>query len=46
MCIRDSNHYQEVPDPYYGGQNGFDLVYQLLDEATDSILEKAKAQCN
>ena len=23
----------EVPDPYYGGVNGFDLVYQMIDEA-------------
>ena len=28
----------EVPDPYYGGQNGFDHVYDLLDLATDKIL--------
>lgn len=32
------NH--EVPDPYYGGQAGFDHVYDLLDEATDILLEK------
>ncbi|MGB1370319.1 MAG: low molecular weight protein-tyrosine-phosphatase [Flavobacteriaceae bacterium] len=24
---------QEVPDPYYGGKNGFDHVYNLLEEA-------------
>ncbi|TNE54112.1 MAG: low molecular weight phosphotyrosine protein phosphatase [Bacteroidetes bacterium] len=29
----------EVPDPYYGGQSGFDHVYDLLDEATDKIME-------
>lgn len=23
----------EVPDPYYGGKDGFEKVYQLLDEA-------------
>lgn len=23
----------EVPDPYYGGKNGFDHVYNLLEEA-------------
>lgn len=29
---------QEVPDPYFGGQAGFDHVYGLLDEATDKII--------
>ena len=26
-----------VPDPYYGGENGFERTYQLLDEATELI---------
>lgn len=30
----------EVPDPYYGGDNGFDDVYNMLDKATDNILKK------
>lgn len=29
----------DVPDPYYGLQNGFDMVYEMLDE-TCSILAK------
>ena len=32
--------YTEVPDPYYGGNQGFELVYQLLDKATDAVLEE------
>jgi len=32
----------EVPDPYYGGEEGFIEVYHLLDIATDCILEKIK----
>ena len=32
----------EVPDPYYGGEQGFIEVYNLLDQATDCILEKIK----
>jgi protein-tyrosine phosphatase len=32
----------EVPDPYYGGNQGFIDVYQLLDKATDRILEKIR----
>lgn len=31
-----------VPDPYYGGDKGFIHVYNLLDEATDVIIEKLK----
>ncbi len=30
----------DVPDPYYGLQNGFDTIYQMLDEACDIIAEK------
>jgi len=29
----------EVPDPYYGGEDGFDHVYRLLDAAMDHWLE-------
>ncbi len=30
----------EVPDPYFGGENGFIEVYDLLDKATDCIIKK------
>lgn len=30
----------EVPDPYYGGEKGFEKVYQLLDLATDKIIQQ------
>ncbi len=30
----------DVPDPYYGGDKGFEQVYKMLDEATDKIIEK------
>jgi protein-tyrosine phosphatase len=29
---------QEVPDPYYGGDAGFQHVYSLLDRATDKLI--------
>ena len=29
-----------VPDPYYGGNQGFENVYELLDEACTSIVNK------
>lgn len=31
-----------VPDPYYGGLNGFEETYKMLDLATEKILEKVK----
>jgi protein-tyrosine phosphatase len=33
------NENVDVPDPYYGLENGFDMVYRMLDEAC-SILSK------
>ena len=29
----------EVPDPYYGGAQGFEEVFRLIDKATDRFLE-------
>jgi len=29
-----------VPDPYYGGAEGFENMYRLLDAATDKIIEE------
>jgi protein-tyrosine phosphatase len=29
-----------VPDPYYGGQKGFDKVYDMLDEACELVAQK------
>jgi len=31
---------QAVPDPYYGGDDGFQHVFDLLDKATDVIIDK------
>jgi len=30
----------DVPDPYYGLQNGFEQVYEMLDEACEIIAQK------
>ena len=32
----------EVPDPYYGGQNGFEKVLDLLDKAIDGLIDSIK----
>ncbi|MGA9639482.1 low molecular weight protein-tyrosine-phosphatase [Flavobacterium sp.] len=34
------NENVDVPDPYYGTTNGFDLVYKMLDEACNNIAQK------
>jgi protein-tyrosine phosphatase len=31
---------QEVPDPYFGGPDGFEKVYQLIDKACTAISDK------
>jgi protein-tyrosine phosphatase len=36
------NHDLEVPDPYYGGEDGFENVYQMLDEACNVIAKNLK----
>ncbi|WP_028867746.1 low molecular weight protein-tyrosine-phosphatase [Psychromonas arctica] len=30
----------EIPDPYYGGEQGFELVLDLLETASDQLLDK------
>lgn len=37
-CYPDQN--LEVPDPYYGGDNGFDDVFEMLNKACNKIKEK------
>ena len=31
---------KDVPDPYFGMHNGFDIVYAMLDEACEVIAQK------
>ena len=41
--IRNETHPNKnlsVPDPYYGGKEGFENVYQMLDEACNVIATK------
>ena len=33
----------EVPDPYYGGSNGFELVLDLVEEASRGLLSQLQA---
>jgi protein-tyrosine phosphatase len=31
----------DVPDPYYGGEDGYHKVYKILDEVCEAIIKKA-----
>ena len=42
LDILENPNYTEVPDPYYGGREGFELVYKLLDEACEKIANDLK----
>ncbi len=30
---------EEVPDPYYGGKDGFEQVYQMLDRSANELMD-------
>lgn len=34
----------DVPDPYFGGDHGFENVYQMLDEACEKIADQLKKE--
>ena len=36
----------DVPDPYYGGKDGFEEVYQILDRSTEALLQFIKREHN
>lgn len=33
---------EDIPDPWYGTEPGYHRTYELIDQATDKIIEKAK----
>ncbi len=37
------NQSDNVPDPYYGGREGFQLVFSLIDDGCERIIEKLKS---
>tara|TARA_Y100001968_G_scaffold50821_2_gene41623 strand:- start:255 stop:728 length:474 start_codon:yes stop_codon:yes gene_type:complete len=38
LSYSNNSNIIEVPDPYYGGENGFDHVLDLLNEAIEGLL--------
>jgi len=39
-----SDKYIGVPDPYYGGSSGFELVLDLLEDGCENLLEHIKRE--
>ncbi|EPP24781.1 Low molecular weight protein tyrosine phosphatase [Vibrio fluvialis I21563] len=37
-----NSDYEEIPDPYYGGENGFELVLDLIEDASEQLLLQLK----
>ena len=33
----------DVPDPYYGGDDGFELVLDILERSCDGLIERIRA---
>lgn len=36
------NKYDQIPDPYYGGDEGFELVLDILEDACEGLLNYLK----
>lgn len=39
LNLSQENSNMSVPDPYYGGEDGFENVYRLLDAACDILIK-------
>lgn len=40
LSLSNYNDSLNVPDPYYGGEQGFEDVYQMLDTTCDKFIEQ------
>jgi len=38
LAFSEQSHYREVPDPYHGGSEGFELVLDLVEDAAQGLL--------
>jgi len=36
-CVRPIQGAESVPDPYYGGERGFEVVLDLLQDACEGL---------
>jgi protein-tyrosine phosphatase len=44
MDLVPENALRSVPDPYYGGHEGFEQVYHMLDEACIALVQQLQAR--
>jgi len=42
MTDFSKNGYNEVPDPYYGGPEGFENVLDILEDSCEGLLNEIK----
>tara|TARA_B100001059_G_scaffold155604_1_gene155207 strand:- start:18807 stop:19262 length:456 start_codon:yes stop_codon:yes gene_type:complete len=42
FCLQ--HHHHEVPDPYYGGDTGFQLVADLIEDGSNGLIEQLKKE--
>jgi protein-tyrosine phosphatase len=38
-----NSHYSEIPDPYYAGGGAFELVLDLIEEASTELIKKLRS---
>ncbi|PIE43719.1 MAG: phosphotyrosine protein phosphatase [Gammaproteobacteria bacterium] len=43
LSFIQAGEYDEVPDPYYGGQAGFDIVFDLVQQASEALLDRIQS---
>ena len=44
LSLDDALTKQEVPDPYYGGEQGFEEVLDLVEQASQALIERVIEQ--
>lgn len=42
MSFASNRNEREVPDPYYGGDTGFDRVLDMIEDAAEGLLERIR----
>ena len=46
LCPTYKDRFNDVPDPYYGGVDGFDLVLDVVEEGCENLLQKIRTDHN
>lgn len=43
-AFKNGMDFKDVPDPYYGGEEGFEQVYEILDSSIEGLLSKLEKE--